>query len=278
MKKMIMKTFLLGIVLGTTMTFTACGNDNDENTDTTTGGVANPQQVFTGGLPKSFSGMAIQTNAKGQVLSIKSDTESVTFQYKDETTRATNTPDIVMTVADSYETLVCNLYLNKEGFISHCDEVEKRRNDAQNETWDFNYDSDGHLVKMIRTEGHETTIIKYQDGNIVEVTETTTEDPNDIELRKIYYTSSTISTPLLNKGCVMLFDATFGVDMDEMKYAYYAGLLGKATKHLPLQCVEKDEKYENNYYFTWTLNAAGLPVSFKSDYNNYTFKTYTFVW
>lgn len=111
-----------------------------------------------------------------------------------------------------------------------------------------------------------------------EVTETTTEDPNDIELRKIYYTSSTISTPLLNKGCVMLFDTTFGVDMDEMKYAYYAGLLGKATKHLPLQCVEKGEKYENNYYFTWTLNAAGLPVSFKSDYNNYTFKTYTFVW
>ena len=32
----------------------------------------------------------------------------------------------------------------------------------------------------------------------------------------------------------MLFDEILDVDMDEMIYAYYGGMLGKATKHLPL--------------------------------------------
>lgn len=33
----------------------------------------------------------------------------------------------------------------------------------------------------------------------------------------------------------MPFDIELRVDMDEMKCAYYAGLLGKATKHLPVK-------------------------------------------
>ena len=32
----------------------------------------------------------------------------------------------------------------------------------------------------------------------------------------------------------MLFDEILDVDMDDDIYAYYGGMLGKATKHLPL--------------------------------------------
>lgn len=39
----------------------------------------------------------------------------------------------------------------------------------------------------------------------------------------------------------MLFDPTLGIDMDEMEYAYYAGLLGKATKSLPSSNEEDGE-------------------------------------
>lgn len=49
----------------------------------------------------------------------------------------------------------------------------------------------------------------------------------------------------------MLFDPTLGIDMDEMEYAYYAGLLGKATKSLP-SSNEEDGETET---FTWTLNS-----------------------
>lgn len=67
----------------------------------------------------------------------------------------------------------------------------------------------------------------------------------------------------------MLFDQTLGIDMDEMRYAYYAGLLGKATKNLPVKLVD-NENYTQN--FTWTLNSSGYPISFKrADYDTYSF-------
>lgn len=53
--------------------FTAC-SDNDENSNnndgenTTTG--VNPEKVFTGGLPKSVSGMSTSQNEDGLVTSI----------------------------------------------------------------------------------------------------------------------------------------------------------------------------------------------------------------
>jgi hypothetical protein len=37
-----------------------------------------------------------------------------------------------------------------------------------------------------------------------------------------------------NKGYLILFDATLGIDMDEMDFAYYADLPGIATKNLPI--------------------------------------------
>lgn len=63
----------------------------------------------------------------------------------------------------------------------------------------------------------------------------------------------------------MLFDETFGIDMDEMIYAYYAGMLGTATKSLPVSY--SYTTYESGITdtdiesFDWTLNASGLPTS-----------------
>ena len=49
-------------------------------------------------------------------------------------------------------------------------------------------------------------------------------------------------------------------NMDEMDYAYYAGLLGKATKNLPVKLVNNEnDTYNDN--FTWTLNSNGYPIS-----------------
>ena len=52
--------------------------------------------------------------------------------------------------------------------------------------------------------------------------------------------------------------------MDEMWFAYYAGLLGKATKHLPLKLTHKSGSYEDITNFTWTLNANGFPILLES--------------
>lgn len=119
--------------------------------------------------------------------------------------------------------------------------------------------------------GAETkkTTIKYQDGNIVETTTTKAGYSNSY---KIFYTSESVLSPIVNKGCLMLFDYTLGIDMDEMEYAYYAGLLGKATKNLPVKLVANENRIDN---FTWTLNSNGYPISSK---RNLEFASYSFEW
>ena len=71
----------------------------------------------------------------------------------------------------------------------------------------------------------------------------------------------------------MLFDTTLGIDMDEMQYAYFAGLLGKATKHLPVRLIDNEGQEET---FTWRLSTSGYPTSMvRSNAPNW---TNTFDW
>lgn len=268
MKKIITMAYLAAAVLGATMTLSSCSNDNED--DGAFGAAANPKTVFTGGLPKSVAGMTIQTNDKGQVISIKEENEIVTFQYKEAGTRSTaSAPDVVMTIGQGKEKQVCNLFLNKNDFVRHCDETEYAPDGKEEETWDFTYNNDGQLLTMLRSEGgNEKTTIKYQDGNIVETATVSADEPKESNSCKVYYTSPKVTSPIENKGCLMFFDVTFGIDMDEMKYAYYAGILGKATKNLPVRLVDDEN---NTMNFSWKLNSTGYPISLEYDHNTYTF-------
>lgn len=273
MKQILRMTFFTVAVLGATMAFTSCGSDNDdpkgEVVETVT--EVNPLKVFTNGMPASFAGAAILKNIKGQVSTIKSEYETVTFEYKDVATTET-APQVIMTIEQSGKSLthkmICNLYLNKDGFVKHCDEVMNIEEGEVKETWDFTYNNDGQLLTMLRSEGgNEKTTVKYNGGNIVE---TATVSAGKNSTYNIFYTSESVPTPIVNKGCMMLFDQALGIDMDEMKYAYYAGLLGKATKNLPVSLV--DEEGDKNT-FTWTLNAQGYPTLFE-----YADGKYAFAW
>ena len=279
--------FMLMAAIATTVSsvFTACGDDDDDNgntsntSNTSNGGstqAVNPLKVFTGGLPKTIGNGKIVTNADGLVTAITgSDGESVTFEYN--TTRETGTYDVVMTLKEDGDVVVCDMTLGKNGFVSHVDEVAQYEDEIETATWDFTYNSDGQLTKMVRSEGgNETTQIKYENGNIVETSTVSEEEdePDEAVSYKIYYTSDNVKTAIENKGCVMLFDMTLGIDMDEMEYAYYAGLLGKATKNLPVRCVDTTDGYTDT--FTWTLNSAGYPTQLK--FGNYDDENITFTW
>ena len=125
---------------------------------------------------------------------------------------------------------------------------------------------------MFRSEGNERTTIKYEAGNIVSTTEKAVNGTQN-KTHKVYYTSQSVPSPIVNKGCIMLFDTTLGIDMDEMQYAYFAGLLGKATKHLPVRLVGNEGEEES---FAWHLNASGYPTSMvRSHAPNW---TNTFTW
>ena len=277
MKKIITMAYLSVAVLGATMTFTSCGSNYDEPKGEVveTGTEVNPLRVFTGGMPVSFAGATILKNIKGQVSTIQSEDEMVTFEYKDMSTHTSEAqPQVVMTIKDKKATLtyVCNLYLGKDGFVKYCDETKiYKTSGTRKETWDFTYNNDGQLLTMLRSKRIRKTTIKYQDGNIVETTTTSAVYSDHKHSYKIFYTSESALSPIVNKGCLMLFDKTLGIDMDEMQYAYYAGLLGKATKNLPVKQVDNENDTD---HFTWTLNSNGYPIFLKSDY----YDSYSFFW
>ena len=83
------------------------------------------------------------------------------------------------------------------------------------------------------------------------------------------------STSIDNKGCLMMFDELLDVDMDEMIYAYYGGMLGKATKHLPLAMRDADDTSVELSNYKWTLNSDGYPTQLlikdEGDEEKYTF-------
>lgn len=262
MKKFLTMAFLTVVVMGVTATFISCNKDNndDPNGGITAGTTVNPLNVFTSGLPKSITGLNIQTNAKGQVSAIQTtDGVKVAFEYDVSASRSVgNMPGAIMIVIEGKDKYVYNLYLNGSGFVKHCMEtiyetVGGTVANPDNRTWDFVYNSDDQLQHVYRSAGDKHIDVKYQNGDIIETTTTTKDDGK--QTAKIDYTSAAVSTALTNKGCLMFFDEMLGIDTDRMQYAYYAGMLGKATQHLPIRIATGDG--ENT--FNWTLNAAGYP-------------------
>lgn len=277
--------------------FTAC-SDDDENENGEGGGstvtVVKPSEVFKGGLPKSAAGMSITQNKEGLVTSIiGEDGEKVVFEYFFAETKADATKDRAkITVTDDEgDVTELNLQLNSNGYVEYCNSIDHAgTSDASEFTWEMKYDADGHLIEMRRSEGSgELTKITYKDGDAVK-TSTSYMGGGDMngdgvldgnDEREdgaiIDYTTGEIATPIDNKGCLMMFDELLDVDMDEMIYAYYGGMLGKATKHLPLAMRDADDTSVELSNYKWTLNSDGYPTQLLIiDWGNE--EKYTFTW
>lgn len=242
--------FLLFILAG--FCFSSC-SDDDENSPSDNYG---PQNVFTGGLPKSIGTYTLKYNSAGLLEEITNDYKKITFQYPSKA-KLTNDNRIVMKVVDLDDEDSCtfNFELGDNGFIR---KALQTYSDSSTDTWEFGYNNDGQLNLMKRSEGdNEVTNITYANSNITGIKMQSDDTSEGIYTKSITYTSDKHSNGIENKGCLMLFDITFGIDMDEMKYAYYAGLLGRATKQLPLKITNND-KYE--FEFDWTLNEKGYPT------------------
>lgn len=252
-------------------------------------GVANPQNVFTNGMPKTVYGKTITTNDAGQVVTIQDDDVTITFEYLNQLhslkapRSSSQSVDVVMTVreGDYGEYMEYRMSLNSAGFATY---VEGYYFDGTyywlDESLIFEYDDMGHLTKMIQCyEYPDVTTINWQDGDIVSVHMTDGESDTEDWDATLFYTGSNVAQPIENKGCVMFYDEMFAVDIDDLKYAYYAGLLGKATQHLPMGMIQRYIVYGDSYseQFEWTLNEDGFPTSahVMSEYDD---DWYTITW
>ncbi len=240
--------------------FVSCSDDKDEPNGGDEIGevVVNPSKVFTAGVPKQVGTMSVVTDAKGLITSMNSAEDGVKIVFSYPSMSRAESYDVVMVVDDEGDKTTLNMLLNEMGFAKYCKQIES---DGDVEEWWFEYNSDGQLIKMKRSEGgNEVTEITYENGNISKV-KMRSEDDGDGGDYVIGYGSSMIE----NKGCIMLFDETFGIDMDEMKYAYFAALLGKATKNLPVSNAytrfdPNGEPYKRDKAFKWSMNSNNLPI------------------
>lgn len=269
------------VLIALSMGFASCSDDNDEpGNGSSTEEAVKPAEVFPQGLPAQIGDMQIKTNEKGLISEIKDGDRTVSFQYA-TVSRATEY-DVTMEVKWGErpdEWVKFYMKLNKQGFVESALEEIYEYGDRDEETWAFEYNSDGQISKMTRSEGNnEVTVIKYVDGDIVNVHMTSDPDPeypDDSNEMNADITNTTI----INKSGIMLFDETYRIDMDEMAPAYFAGLLGKGTKHLPLKAAEGPR-----YFVTcdWTIDDNGMPSSLVTTTNEngyeYTDEPLNFKW
>ena len=253
----------------------SCGDDD-------TFIVGKPSNIFSNVSPKIVGKYSIYYDEQGRVSMVTERGEYTFRKAIFDYSSADRDCDVRIDIAEeNYGEMIClHVSLNKNGYAEYVSEIEDNRID---EDWKFEYNSNGQLIKMVRSEGgSETTTVTYQDGDITKV-----------ERKSKFSDSGTSSTieygteKIENKGGVMLFDEMLCIDMDEMGLAYFAGLLGKPTSHLPQS--NKSIDYSSGGYkittyksFSWSLDANRLPVSvlIEEKYDNTTpyTKTYSFDW
>lgn len=253
----------------------SCGDDD-------TFIVGKPSNIFSNVSPKIVGKYSIYYDEQGRVSMVTERGEYTFRKAIFDYSPADRDCDVRIDIAEeNYGEMIClHVSLNKNGYAEYVSEIEDNRID---EDWKFEYNSNGQLIKMVRSEGgSETTTVTYQEGDITKVVQESKFDDCS--------TSSTIeygTEKIENKGGVMLFDEMLCIDMDEMGFAYFAGLLGKPTSHLPQS--NKSINYSSGGYkittyksFSWSLDANRLPVSvlIEEKYDNTTpyTKNYSFDW
>ncbi|WP_315357061.1 DUF4595 domain-containing protein [Segatella oulorum] len=265
MRKLFQLALMVTLTVGTTM-MASCSKDNSDEPEQkmVNGTDVNPRNVFPLGLPKKISEIVLTLNEKGQLVQFSepNSNDRATFEYKDVALGSTQAPQVILTETDEPDKHVYELYLNRDGFVTHAKETHYSNDHIIGKaTWDFAYNADNQLKDVKCSADKKHIVLEYQNGNVVKTTTTTVVKPT--EVTTITYATASIR-PIENKTGVMLFATTLDADFDNLEVAYYAGLLGKPSKNLPLQ----SEKSGNKATSKWTLDSNGNPTALDHSFSN----------
>lgn len=265
MRKLFQLALMVTLTVGTTM-MASCSKDNSDEPEQkmVNGTDVNPRNVFPLGLPKKISEKVLTLNEKGQLIQLAepNDDERITFEYKDVALGSTQAPQVILTETDEPDKHVYELYLNRDGFVTHAKETHYSNDHIIGKaTWDLAYNADNQLKDAKCSTDKKHIVLEYQNGNVVKTTTTTVGKPTEVTTIT-YATAST--RPIENKTGVMLFGATLDADLDYIEAAYYAGLLGKPSKNLPLQSEKSGDKATSK----WTLDSNGYPTALNQSFSN----------
>lgn len=273
------KYYAMSVVSLFGLTLASCGDDDDPKGPENSG-EPTTENVFTEGLPTNVNGATFTTNEKGQLTKIVDGSTNYTFEYGSFNPSRAHNFTVLLKVRDSHDPddgSDVYMEINERGFASYAYQIYLDPEDGTDEWW-FEYNNDGQLSSLKRSESSDNFKITYVDGDITKVVQD--DGDGDHHDYVINYTNGEYEDEVANKGCVMLFDDFFQIDMDEVGIAYFAGLLGKSTKNLPMGYSEKvvEDGVTNDYGETyhWVFNANKLPTKFWR--GNREFEAVTFTW
>ena len=265
MRKLFQLALMVTLTAGIAM-MASCSKDNSDEPEQkmVNGTDVNPRNVFPLGLPKKISENVLTLNEKGQLVQFAepNSNDRATFEYKDVVLGSTQAPQVILKVTDEPDKYVYELYLNRDGFVTHAKETHYHIDHIVGKaTWDFAYNADNQLKDAKCSADKKHIVLEYQNGNVVKTTTTAAGKPTEVTTIT-YATAST--RPIENKTGVMLFATTLDADLDYLEAAYYAGLLGKPSKNLPLQ----SEKSGDKANLKWTLDSNGNPTALNQSFSN----------
>jgi|GEM_PF-3077771 len=234
-------------------------------------------RVFPDGLPEAINGNVVKYDAAGRVTSIGS---AASFKYLASTHAEKNGYNILMTTAEG-EYKLC---INKEGWVGY----------AEKDGMVFNlaYTLAGYLNHMewkdAASDGKGELVFNYEGEDMLMGRGSCSYPDYSGHIDMTFsYTGSEQPEPIENKeGLIFMNHGVGGFDLGELQWAYYAGLLGKPSRHLAIQkTVVTKTEYSTQEFYEWKMDAEGLPASVTvseidndSDILRYGGHTYTFSW
>lgn len=238
-------------------TFVSCSDDKDEpnGVENQTSGMVNPQNVFTGKMPSEVNGSQFTFNSDGLVTKIlTADGKVITFEYS-VGTRAENTNNsVIMTVDEDGEQTFYTMTIGNNGFVSNA--YVKYKEPGQHEyeegVWTLSYDNSGHLTKAYHDytdeqgENDYTVTIQWKDDNIIKTYKDSGWDSYTYQ-----YTSSKYTKAIENKGALFMFEDIYPIEIYDLEWVYYAGMLGKGPKNLAVSAIEADDDESDTINFIW---------------------------
>lgn len=260
MKKM--KFWAGAVCLALCVGFASCGDDDEDddilNDVLESGEDVNPSTVLPEGVPTMIGEDKITLNEKGQVVKVDNGYDVAEFEYGVFSRTDYQVKMTCYDIEDPDDNYVIYMQLNGQGYVKKALQVYS---DGDEDTWEFGYNDEGQLNYMKRSEGgDEVTNIYYSGGNINFVEQYDRDGDRSEHVISYTFEVNERLDSLENVCGVMPFDDCFSIDMDEMDMAYYAGLLGKATKSLPVRNTNyADEKCYSE--FAWELDGRKFPVS-----------------
>lgn len=276
-----MSAATLGILMA--FSLAACSDDDNKVTEPaggTNASLVSINNVFNNGFPTAMGTARFTTNDKGQLTEIRSGSGYVTFTYGNFTVSRSNNFSVMMKfneIGDSDEGSTVYLEINDLGYASYAMQVFDDSKEGIEEWW-FGYDGEGHLNSVRRTQDGEKYEMTYSHGDLMRMVET--EQDGDRSEYTFEYTNLTNPLPIVNKGGVTLYDRAYEVDLEELEFAYFAGMLGNATRHLPIgfsaSHTDSGVTTTETGTFTWTIDANSFPTKFVN--SDDPTDTVTFTW